>query len=156
MHPTFHVSQVKPVSTCPLYPTVPPPPPPWVIDNHPAWTVHRLLDVRRRGQGHQYLVDWEGYGPEERSWVPRNQILDPSLIRDFHRDHPPRPPELPYERVPASRPPPLIPVRERPPRVVRRGGGYCYTTFCYTVQHPHLVVACRHYPLISPNTPVPN
>ena len=37
----------------------------------------------------------------------------------------------------------------RPLLSVRReasveGGGYCYITSCYTVQHPHLVAACRH------------
>uniref|UniRef100_A0A3P9J974 Gypsy retrotransposon integrase-like protein 1 n=1 Tax=Oryzias latipes TaxID=8090 RepID=A0A3P9J974_ORYLA len=87
IHLSFHVSLLKPVSCSVLSPPAEPPPPALVV----AFPVRCLLDVRRRGRGLQYLVEWEGYGPEERSWVPRSFILSPALFDDFYARHPDRP-----------------------------------------------------------------
>uniref|UniRef100_A0A8C1PUC8 Gypsy retrotransposon integrase-like protein 1 n=1 Tax=Cyprinus carpio TaxID=7962 RepID=A0A8C1PUC8_CYPCA len=81
IHPVFHVSCIKPVVRASLRPTLSS----VRVEGAPVYRVRKLLDMRRRGRGHQFLVDWEGYGPEERSWVPSRDVLDRSLIEDFLR-----------------------------------------------------------------------
>ncbi len=62
-----------------------------VVEGEEAYHVHQLLDSRRRGGHLQYLVDWEGCSPEERSWVNSRDILDPMLTQEFHCNHPEKP-----------------------------------------------------------------
>ncbi|XP_025754957.1 uncharacterized protein LOC112842489 [Oreochromis niloticus] len=66
-------------------------PPPWLVDGQLVYNITRIMDSRRRGSGFQFLVDWEGYGLEERSWVPQAPILDKGMLRNFHRRYPGKP-----------------------------------------------------------------
>lgn len=64
VHPTFHVLQIKPVTESGPSPPADDHPPVWIIDGALAYMVERFLDVRCWGW--QYLVEWEGYDPEQR------------------------------------------------------------------------------------------
>ncbi|KAK3535797.1 hypothetical protein QTP70_021110 [Hemibagrus guttatus] len=96
IHPKFHVSLLKPHHLS-VSPSTEPgsdaaePPLPLLLDDGAAYGVREILDSRHRGGQLEYLVDWEGYGPEERSWIPCNDILDPNLLETFHSAHPNRP-----------------------------------------------------------------
>ncbi|KAK3568931.1 hypothetical protein QTP86_020639 [Hemibagrus guttatus] len=107
--PTFHVSLLKPAHPPGIGETdCVEPPPPLDVEGSPAYQVHALLDSRQVRSRIQYLVDWEGYGPKERSWVDAADILDPSLSEDFHRDHlnkpAPRTRGQPWRRTPGGVP----------------------------------------------------
>lgn len=99
--PSFHVSRLKPIITGPLATDVPfeTPPVPLEISGQPAYLIKSILNSRHRRGKLEFLIEWEGYRPEEQYWVPAQDILDLQLCKDFHASHP----ELPGPR-PRGRP----------------------------------------------------
>ncbi len=105
IHPTFHVSLLKPFSPSPTGRTEPDAPPtPEFLEEAAVYQVRDILDSRRCNTRLEYLVNWEGYGPEKRSWVARDDILDPLHLEEFHRNRPncPAPRGRSHHRVRAS------------------------------------------------------
>lgn len=85
--PTFHVSLLKPAhGTHSQNPSGQEPPSSLGDWRGLGISSTRAVKCRIRNRL-QYLVYWEGYYPEERSWVDSNDILDPSLTEDFHCFH---------------------------------------------------------------------
>ncbi|TPX39056.1 hypothetical protein SeLEV6574_g07443 [Synchytrium endobioticum] len=91
IHNVFHVSLLKPY----IQPSDPSrkvsKPPPIRIEDEEGYIIKDILDVRRRGRGFEYLIDWEGYGPEDRTWEPRRTLNDDDMLRKWHQKYPAKP-----------------------------------------------------------------
>ncbi len=75
IHPTFHVSLLKPYQSH-VSPSTEPgpitePPLPLILEDRAVYEVRTILEVR--------------------SWIPRDDILDPALMEEFHSNVPNRP-----------------------------------------------------------------
>jgi len=72
-------------------------PTPDIVDNEPSYVISESVDSRWYGnpkktfphQFVQYMVDWEGYGPEENSWEPFAMLEDTVIqtLQQFHERH---------------------------------------------------------------------
>lgn len=87
---SFHVSLLKPLvlnrfqKTLPKSPRI-------RTSRGVEFEVKKILDSRIRYGRLQYLLDWKGYGPEERSWEYSSDVHASSLIHKFHSENPDKP-----------------------------------------------------------------
>ncbi|KAI9637203.1 uncharacterized protein MKK02DRAFT_24341 [Dioszegia hungarica] len=89
-HDVFHVDRLRPYvdpESFPHRPTLDRPPPELVDSN--AYLVSKILDSARKRRKLFYLVEWEGYGPEDREWVRASEFHpDDTLVEHFRAENP--------------------------------------------------------------------
>jgi hypothetical protein len=89
LHPVFNVIKLSPAPEDPIPGRrAPPPPPPEIIDGQEEYIVEKILDSRLFRGKLQYLIKWEGYSYQDKSWEPVDNVFAPDLIAEFHRTHP--------------------------------------------------------------------
>src|SRR5271155_4804069 len=89
LHPMFNVVKLIPAPSDPIpgrHP--PPPPPPEIVEGEEEWIVEEILDSKMVNRKLRYLIKWEGFGIEHKSWEPWNDVHAPELIMEFYRKHP--------------------------------------------------------------------
>jgi hypothetical protein len=88
IHPTFHVSFLKPVSCDASRPNREhnSRPPPDLVHNELKFEVEVVLKSRQlRGREREYLVKWKGHHPIEASWVNESNMEHAQkAIEEFH------------------------------------------------------------------------
>jgi hypothetical protein len=88
VHPVFHVSLLQPWHTEREFPErdVAYHPPP-IVPEDDQYLVEALLDKRITARGRtEYLVRWQGYGPEWDTWTAAADIEE-GLIHDYEATH---------------------------------------------------------------------
>jgi hypothetical protein len=69
-------------------------PPSEIVGGEERYEVEEVIDSRVRHGRLQYLVRWEGYGPEENSWLLEMDLNAADLVMDFYRVHPTAPKQI--------------------------------------------------------------
>ena len=104
IHPIFHISLLEPDCENPVGRPQKIIPTPDIEDNEPSYVVADVVDSRWQGNPKskfphrfvQYMVGWEGYGPEDNCCEPFEMLEDTAMqalqqfherYRSKHKDH---------------------------------------------------------------------
>ena len=92
IHLVFHASLLEPYQESSRAKRLQELPPPVEVEGELEYEVRGVLDSKMEREWLFYLVDWVGYGPEERTWEPATNVEHAKdAVADFHRAHPKRP-----------------------------------------------------------------
>jgi hypothetical protein len=84
IYPTFHVSQLRAYqqNDPSLFPNREQTRPGAIVtaEGSVECFIDKIVDERRRGRGTQYLVRWQGEGPEADEWLPRREMEETEAL----------------------------------------------------------------------------
>ena len=90
IHPVFHASKLTPYNTPSIVGQRQPPPEPEEHEGHTEYVVEKIMNHKTTGRvkkRHWYLVRWRGYGVEEDTWEPMENLEGvKESIEEFHRN----------------------------------------------------------------------
>jgi hypothetical protein len=50
------------------------------VNGEEEWQIDRIIDERAHGHGRQYLVRFDGWGPEEDRWLSGREMADTEAL----------------------------------------------------------------------------
>jgi hypothetical protein len=84
----FHVSLLYPHPTDDFNQQPVPPPPAVALEGEEEYKVERIINSRKIGCKVEYWVRWKGYGPEEDTWEPRENLRNAqTALNNFFHAH---------------------------------------------------------------------
>ena len=92
IHNVFHVKLIKKYVPSDNEHVIPPPP---IQTNEYGYIIEKIIDVKRKGRGYQYLIKWLDYGDEDNTWETRSTINDDDLLREWHSKNADKPTPFP-------------------------------------------------------------
>jgi len=97
IHPVFNVSLLEPYRQNTIPGRRSPTPPPVDLEQE-EYVNEKIKTMEINGGQVKYLVSWKGYGPDEDTWEPYENLkhVGEHVVRQFHLDNPrkPRDPEV--------------------------------------------------------------
>jgi len=112
IHPIFHISLLELYRKSTLPGRAQATPQPVEVEGELEYEAAWILDSKIERQRLKYLVDWAGYGPEERTWelAAENVVHAANAVADFHQKYPlrPSPKDQPHQEPRSGRGPPVM------------------------------------------------
>jgi hypothetical protein len=97
LFPTFHTSNIKPWKSnddikfpSPSRTPAVENPGPIVVDGVEEYSVDSIIDHRKEGRGHQYLVHFRGCGSEDDRWIAAGREMEDNEALDMYQRNNPQ------------------------------------------------------------------